>query len=84
MTSTSPVMLLLGLALSCVTEPEPLPTQVRVSAADARMNRAGQPPLYQMLYDYAFLPNVQHKEQITPNNEGRSYEISYDNKRGLF
>ncbi len=65
MMATSPVMLLLGLALSCATEPEPLPTQVRVSAADARMDRAGQPPLYQLLYDYAFLPEVQHREQRT-------------------
>jgi hypothetical protein len=29
------------------------------------MDRSGQPPLYQLLYDYAFLPEVQYKEQRT-------------------
>jgi len=60
-------LLLLALfsAASCATEPDPLPTQVRVSAADARVDRAGQPPLYQLLYDYAFLPEVQYREQRT-------------------
>lgn len=49
--------------LGCVTEPEPLPTQVLVSSAEGRMERTVHPPLYQMLYDYAFLPEVQVKEQ---------------------
>lgn len=50
-------------SLGCVTEPEPLPTALQVSAAEGRMDRSVHPPLYQMLYDYSFLPEVQHKEQ---------------------
>ncbi|MEE2751130.1 MAG: hypothetical protein VX519_06855 [Myxococcota bacterium] len=51
------------LTAACATDPTPLPTQVRVSAADAQAERSKQPPLYQLLYDYAFLPEVQYKEQ---------------------
>ncbi len=57
------ISLLLLLQLGCVTEPEPLPTALQVSGADGRMDRAVHPPLYQLLYDYSFLPQVQHKQQ---------------------
>ncbi len=49
--------------LGCVTEPEPLPTQLQVSSAEGRMERTLHPPLYQMLYDYAFLPEIQQSQQ---------------------
>ena len=49
--------------MGCIAEPDPLPTEVLVAGADARMDRAEEPPLYQMLYDYAFLPEVQASEQ---------------------
>ncbi len=49
--------------LSCVTEPEPLPTALQVTSAEGRMERSVHPPLYQLLYDYSFLPQVQHKQQ---------------------
>ncbi len=48
---------------SCVADPDPLPTQVLVAQANAQIERAELPPLYQMLYDYAFMPQVQYKEQ---------------------
>jgi len=48
---------------ACVAEPDPLPTQVLVAGANKRIERVKEPPLYQMLYDYAFLPEVQHQEQ---------------------
>jgi len=52
------------LALSaCVADPDPLPTEVLVASSDAKIDRASEPALYQMLYDYAFLPEVQHAEQ---------------------
>jgi hypothetical protein len=54
---------MLLLASACNTEPDPLPTEMRVAGANARIDRAGQPALYQLLYDYAFLPEVQHREQ---------------------
>jgi len=50
-------------AAGCIAEPDPLPTEVLVAGADARMDRAEEPPLYQLLYDYAFLPEVQAAEQ---------------------
>jgi hypothetical protein len=50
--------LLLALALSCAPEPMPLPSE-----AAATLDRAAQPPLYRRLYDYAFLPEVQEREQ---------------------
>jgi hypothetical protein len=48
---------------ACVAAPDPLPTEVLVASADARIERASEPALYQMLYDYAFLPEVQYAEQ---------------------
>jgi hypothetical protein len=51
-------MLLLLLLLSCA-DPQPLPTEVAAEALD----RSSLPPLYRQLYDYAFLPEVQGKEQ---------------------
>jgi hypothetical protein len=48
---------------ACLAEPDPLPTQVLVAGANKRIERVQEPPLYQMLYDYAFLPEVQHAEQ---------------------
>jgi len=49
--------LLLSL-LACAPEPMPLPAE-----AEAALDRAGEPPLYRKLYDYAFLPQVQQTEQ---------------------
>jgi hypothetical protein len=46
-----------------MAEPDPLPTQVLVAGANKRIDRVQEPPLYQMLYDYAFLPEVQYQEQ---------------------
>ncbi len=57
--ATCLILLLTG----CVTEPEPLPTALSVASAEGRMDRALHPPLYQLLYDYSFLPEVQHKQQ---------------------
>jgi hypothetical protein len=54
--------LLLALT-ACVADPDPLPTEVLVASADARIDRSSEPALYQMLYDYAFLPEVQYAEQ---------------------
>jgi hypothetical protein len=51
------------LLLGCVTEPEPLPTALQVASAEGRMDRSVHPPLYQLLYDYSFLPAVQYKQQ---------------------
>jgi hypothetical protein len=48
---------------ACLAEPDPLPTQVLVAGANKRIERVQEPPLYQMLYDYAFLPEVQRVEQ---------------------
>lgn len=60
--------LLLGLGLAvgagaCGAPPQPLPTQQAAKAADEAMDRASHPPLVQMLYDYAFLPEAQHHQQ---------------------
>lgn len=52
-------MALLLLLLACA-EPMALPTEAAVEAA---LDREAQPPLYRKLYDYAFLPEVQHAEQ---------------------
>lgn len=49
--------------IGCIAEPEPLPTAIQVSNANSRIDRAEHPPLYQLLYDYAFLPEVQNQEQ---------------------
>lgn len=58
-----PLPLLLPLLLACGAEPLPLPSQQAAQEADAGMARADAPPLVQTLYDYAFLPEVQHREQ---------------------
>ncbi len=47
------------LGLGCVDPPLPLPA----AAAAMALDRAAQPPLYRKLYDYAFLPEVQEREQ---------------------
>lgn len=52
----------LGLTLSCGTEPDALPTQEDAEAATEAMVEV-RPPMVQLLYDYAFLPEVQAKEQ---------------------
>ena len=51
------------LGAACIAEPEPLPTEVTISGANKQIDRATEPALYQMLYDYAFLPEVQYAEQ---------------------
>jgi len=61
-TALIPTSLFLALT-ACVAAPDPLPTEVLVASADARIDRASEPALYQMLYDYAFLPEVQYAEQ---------------------
>ncbi|MFZ5475448.1 MAG: hypothetical protein ACOZNI_01630 [Myxococcota bacterium] len=43
---------------ACAPDPMPLPAE-----AAAAVERAVEPPLYRKLYDYAFLPEVQHREQ---------------------
>lgn len=44
--------------LACAPEPMALPSE-----AAAVVERSAEPPLYRQLYDYAFLPEVQHREQ---------------------
>ncbi len=51
------------LALSCDLEPDPLPTEEAARDADAGMEEAATPPMVQLLYDYAFLPDVQYRQQ---------------------
>lgn len=51
--------MLLALLLSCAP-PEALPTE---AAAHTQLERSELPPLYRQLYDYAFLPKIQQKEQ---------------------
>ena len=46
-----------------LADPDSLPTQVHVAGVNKQIDRTEEPPLYQMLYDYAFLPEVQHAEQ---------------------
>lgn len=46
--------------VGCVTAPLPTPAE---QAVEADMVRDQAPPLYRKLYDYAFLPAVQHDEQ---------------------
>ena len=53
----------LWLALSCDLEPDPLPTEEAAREADAEMAEAATPPMVQLLYDYAFLPDAQYKQQ---------------------
>lgn len=50
---------LLTVLVACADPPEPLPTEQAVAEVD----RAALPALYRRLYDYAFLPEVQHDEQ---------------------
>ncbi|MDP2306896.1 MAG: hypothetical protein Q8P18_12805 [Pseudomonadota bacterium] len=52
------MLALLVLLLACAPEPMPLPAQTA-----AALDRSTQPPLYRKLYDYAFLPHVQEREQ---------------------
>ncbi|MDP2314221.1 MAG: hypothetical protein Q8P41_15060 [Pseudomonadota bacterium] len=49
---------LLLLLLACAPEPMPLPAE-----AEAALDRGAEPPLYRKLYDYAFLPKIQEREQ---------------------
>ena len=58
----TPLPLLL-LLTACKAEPQALPSQEAAEAADAEMARADAPPLVQTLYDYAFLPKEQEREQ---------------------
>lgn len=51
-------LLPLLLALACAPAPMPLPSEEA-----AVLDRAAEPPLYRKLYDYAFLPEVQLREQ---------------------
>ncbi len=58
-----PWLALVALALSgvsCAPDPLPLPT---VTAVEDQHDRSLDPPLYRALYDYAFLPETQEKEQ---------------------
>ncbi len=52
--------LVLVLLTGCALPPEPPPS---AAAAVADLDRAAEPPLYRKLYDYAFLPEVQEREQ---------------------
>lgn len=51
-------------APGCDAPPERLATEETVKALD-RADQASAPPLYQVLYDSAFLPEVQYAEQRT-------------------
>lgn len=50
--------ILLALLLGCAPAPMPLPSEEA-----AALDRSAEPPLYRRLYDYAFLPKVQLREQ---------------------
>jgi len=50
------------LLLACGTDPEDLPTEVEATEATEAMDEV-RAPMVQLLYDYAFLPEVQAKEQ---------------------
>jgi hypothetical protein len=54
---------MIWLLAACSLEPEPLPAAVQAAEADALMAEAVHPPMVQLVYDYAFLPEVQAKEQ---------------------
>ncbi len=56
-------MLSLLLTLACDLEPQALPAAVEVAEAEAGMDEVATPPLYQLLYDYAFLPKAQYSQQ---------------------
>lgn len=51
------------LSLACSLEPEPLPSEVLATEADEGIDEVATPPMFQLLYDYAFLPEVQYSEQ---------------------
>ena len=51
------------LGSACIAEPDPLPTELSIAGSNKQIDRASEPALYQMLYDYAFLPEVQYAEQ---------------------
>lgn len=51
------------LCAGCIADVQELPTAVTVAEVNTRIDRADQPPLYQLIYDYAFLPEVQRSEQ---------------------
>jgi hypothetical protein len=53
---------LLALIMACGTDPQPLPSEEEALAATEGMVEV-RPPMVQLLYDYAFLPEVQAKEQ---------------------
>lgn len=57
-------LLTFGLTSSCSSRPKELPTTETVAELD-QVDRASTPPLYQLLYDSAFLPDVQLAEQRT-------------------
>ena len=51
------------LSLACSLEPEPLPSEVLADEADAGVDEAATPPMVQLMYDYAFLPEAQYSQQ---------------------
>jgi hypothetical protein len=51
-------LLALLFVAGCAPEPMPLPSEEA-----AVVDRSAEPPLYRRLYDYAFLPEVQEREQ---------------------
>jgi hypothetical protein len=57
-------LLLATLALACTPAPAGLPVEEEVRAIEAE-DRESTPPLYQYMYDSAFLPEVQAQEQAT-------------------
>ncbi len=52
------MLALLVLLFACAPAPMPLPAET-----ESAVDRATEPPLYRKLYDYAFLPEVQEREQ---------------------
>ena len=48
---------------ACGQAPQPLPSQKAAQEADEAMDRTTYPPLVQMLYDYAFMPKAQYRQQ---------------------
>ena len=52
-----------ALGSACIADPDSLPTELSVAGSNKQIDRASEPALYQMLYDYAFLPEVQYAEQ---------------------
>ncbi len=54
--------MLFAMLLSCQVESDPLPTEKEAEEVTEAMTEV-RPPMVQLLYDYAFLPEVQAKEQ---------------------